>query len=89
MYVQQLILSLIARYNSETAEFVRNIDRTLLLLDDFDYGFYKWTHQALEKFVQLSEKSHRWLKKDEDNLRLAGFEPDDFIREIDELCKYF
>ncbi|CAI2387002.1 unnamed protein product [Moneuplotes crassus] len=61
--LRQLIILLIARYHSERAEFIRNLDRTILFFDESDYLFYNWLQQQLEKFIFNSEKSNVWLLK--------------------------
>lgn len=60
-FLRQLIILLICRYHSERAEFIRNLDRTILFFDNSDWRFYCWTNQQLEKFVFHSEKSNIWL----------------------------
>lgn len=42
---------------------MRNIDRTLLLLDEDDYKMFRWTQISIQKFVAYSERSFRWMKK--------------------------
>jgi hypothetical protein len=62
-YLRQLIILLICRYNSERAEFIRNLDRTLLFFDENDWKFYSWSQQHVDKFVYISEISSIWLLK--------------------------
>ena len=62
-YLRQLTILLIARYHSERAEFIRNLDRTLLFFDQNDWLFYQWVQQQLDKFQINSEKSNIWLLK--------------------------
>ena len=39
-YLRQLTILLICRYHSERAEFIRNLDRTILFFDKNDWMFY-------------------------------------------------
>lgn len=50
---------LICRYQSERAEFIRNLDRVILFFDESDWMFYLWTTQKLQEFVHYSEKCTR------------------------------
>lgn len=62
-FLRQLIILLICRYHSERAEFIRNLDRTILFFDNNDWIFYCWVQQQLDKFIFNSEKSHIWLQE--------------------------
>ena len=59
----QMTLLLICRYQSETAEFIRNLDKMILLFDDDDYRLNQWILKAMDQFVNLSEKSNIWFMK--------------------------
>jgi hypothetical protein len=61
--LRQLIILLICRYHSERAEFIRNLDRTILFFDNNDWMFYCWVQQQLDKFIFNSEKSYIWLQE--------------------------
>lgn len=62
-FLRQLVMLLICRYNSERAEFIRNLDRTILFFNNNDFNFYRWTQGQLDKFVSFTEKSNIWQLK--------------------------
>ena len=57
----QMTLLLICRYYSETAEFIRNLDKMILLFDDDDYRLNQWIVKGIDQFVHYSEKSNIWF----------------------------
>jgi hypothetical protein len=61
-YLAQMTLNLIVRYYSEKAEFVRNIDRMVLLFDEKEYIKYQYIHEQLNTLNRKMEKSELWLK---------------------------
>ena len=50
-HLGQMTLLLICRYYSETAEFIRNLDKMILLFDDYDYNLHLWILQTVDDFV--------------------------------------
>mmetsp|Transcript_29160 Transcript_29160/g.33357 ORF Transcript_29160/g.33357 Transcript_29160/m.33357 type:complete len:821 (-) Transcript_29160:2783-5245(-) len=73
-FLRQLVMLLICRYNSERAEFIRNLDRVILFFNSNDFNFYRWTQEQMDKFVHLTEKSNIWLLKTRNVLK--GYEDD-------------
>jgi hypothetical protein len=57
-FLRQQIILMISRYQSERAEFIRNLDRTVLFFDENDWLFYSWVKQQLDKFVVISEEAN-------------------------------
>ena len=57
----QMTLLLICRYYSDTAEFIRNLDRMYLLFDENDLKLHQWVVKAIDKFVDSSEKANIWF----------------------------
>lgn len=78
-FLRQLIILLISRYHSERAEFIRNLDRTLLFFDYSDWTFYTWVQRQLGKFVSNSEKSHIWLMQISKVLNNLGSDIDNSV----------
>jgi hypothetical protein len=57
-FLRQQIILIISRHQSERAEFIRNLDRTVLFFDENDWLFYSWVKQQLDKFVVISEEAN-------------------------------
>jgi hypothetical protein len=75
-FFRQQIMLLISRYHSERAEFLRNLDRSLLFFDKSDWEFYGWTQSKIEQFMLKSEKAYIWLLE----LKQMKKEGDNYIR---------
>ena len=82
----QMTLLLICRYYSETAEFIRNLDKMTLLFDDNDCKLHQWIMLSIEKFSYVSEKTNIWFadmnEQLEQNQSIDNFE---IINEVSEL----
>ena len=59
---------MICRKYSETAEFVRNLDRVILEFDSSEWRKHQLIVKELEQFVYFSEKSSIWFMKVNDFL---------------------
>ena len=85
----QMTLLLICRYYSETAEFIRNLDKMALLFDDNDWRLHQWIVQAIDKFVNISEKSNIWFTDInellEKNQSIENFEILNEVLELDSI----
>ena len=57
----QLTLLLIWRYYSETSEFIRNIDKVVVLFDDSEHRMHQYITNEIEQFIFYSEKSNLWF----------------------------
>ena len=62
-YLGQLSLLLISRYYSENAEFIRNLDKVILLFDESEWKMHQWIVKEVEQFIHFSEKSNIWFMK--------------------------
>lgn len=62
-FLRHLTISLISRYESERAGFVRNLNRTIILLGEDANEFFNWTQDQLDKFVLYSENASSVLLK--------------------------
>ena len=59
-------LKLIVRFFSEKKEFIRNIERMMLVFHDSEWDFYMWTKQEINKFERKIDKSLLWLKEEDE-----------------------
>ena len=64
----QLSLLLLSRYYSENAEFIRNLDKIILLFDENEWKMNQWIVKEVDQFVLYSEKSNIWFMKINDLL---------------------
>ena len=68
-YLAQISMNLIVRYYSDTAEFLRNMDRMVLLYDEKEYTKYQFIHLNLQQLNRKLEKSHLWMSADDEDSR--------------------
>ena len=59
-------LKLVVRFFSEKKEFIRNIERMLLVFDRSEWDFYMWTKQEIRKFERKIDKSSLWLQEEDE-----------------------
>jgi hypothetical protein len=80
-YLQQLVISLICRYHSERADFIRNLDRMMLFYDKDDWNYYTWTQRKLNEFVVYSEKANIWMSKIQETMATEEMKVDSLSEE--------
>ena len=54
--LKQLSGLLVSRFNNHKAEFIRNVNRVELLLDNNDWLFYGWINIQINNYVNFSSK---------------------------------
>ena len=59
-HLKQMTLTLICRYYSERAEFVRNISKMQVIFNQDEWNFYKWANITIDEFTRWVEKSVLW-----------------------------
>ena len=83
----QLTLLLIWRYYSETSEFIRNIDRMVVLFDDSEHRMHQYIANEIEQFIFFSEKSNlRFMNissKLEENIPIDNIEVFDEVSSLE------
>ena len=51
-HLKQMTLTLICRYYSERAEFVRNISKMQVIFNQDEWNFYKWSNITIDEFTR-------------------------------------
>lgn len=64
--LKQQVLTLIVRFFSEKTEFIRNVEKMMLVFNKQEWFFYKWANDSIDDFTRKVDKSALWLKQDDD-----------------------
>ena len=64
--LKQSTLTLLVRFHSEKTEFIRNIEKMVLVFNQEEWDFYKWANFTIDTFTRKIDKSALWLNEQDE-----------------------